>query len=266
MISFAYIFKSARPPAHARAFTAVQLAALALASVLPAWSADHSNLDEGLPTQVEDAYPVAFRSREIQAVFTYESTQDSEDRVIMEPRLEFGVLPNTQLTLHVPFYSGNADRSGSGDVGLGVLYNFNTETLVLPALALAAEADLPSGKDSHGVDTTLKLIVTKTVSASGLDRVHFNLEWKRNASPEADERKNHYVGILGYSRRIGPDTILVADYVREEAAQEDEAANIVELGVRRQLTPLTVLSVGVGAGLGEDSPDFRATFGLQRSF
>jgi hypothetical protein len=31
-------------------------------------------------------------------------------------------------------------------------------------------------------------------------------------------------------------------------------------------TPLTVIAWGVGAGIGEDSPDFRATIGFQHSF
>ncbi len=241
-------------------------AVLVSAWALPASAADHSNLEEGLPTHLEDAYPVAFRGREVQAMFSYERTNESEDRLTIEPRLEVGVARNTQATLRIPFYTGNADRSGSGDVALGALYNFNTETLALPALALAGEAEFPSGKDSHGVDTTLKFIATKTVGSSGLDRIHLNLAWMHNASSEPDERRDRYVGILGYSRRVNADTILVADYVREEEETEGEAANVVELGLRRQLTPLTVLSVGLGAGFGEDSPDFRVTAGYQRSF
>lgn len=233
---------------------------------MPVAAADHSNLEEGLPTHVEDAYPVAYRSREVQAVFSYESTDESEDRLTIEPRLEVGVCRNTQVTLRAPFYAGSADRSGSGDIGLGGLYNFNTETLVLPAFAIAGEAEFPSGKSSSGVDTTLKFIVTKSVTSSGLDRVHLNLAWRHNGSAEPDESSDRLVGVVGYSRRLNADTIVVADYVREEAETEGEAANIVELGVRRQLTPLTVLSLGVGAGLGEDSPGVRITAGYQRSF
>lgn len=239
---------------------------LVFGMVPSASAADHSNLEEGLPTHVEDAYPVAYRSREVQALFSYERTDESEDRLTIEPRLEVGVWRNAQVTLRAPFYAGNADRSGSGDIGLGALYNFNTETLVLPAFAVAGEAEFPSGKNSRGVDTTLKFIFTKSITSSGLDRVHLNLAWKHNSSAEADERSDRFVGVVGYSRRLNADTILVADYVREEAETEDEAANIVEVGVRRQLTPLAVLSLGVGAGIGEESPDVRITAGYQRSF
>ncbi len=264
MITFSLIL----PASHkfVRSLRYFRSAVLFSALAMSVSAADHSNLEEGLPTHLEDAYPVAYRSREVQAMFSYESTSESEDRLTIEPRLEFGVWRNTQVTLRAPFYAGNADRSGSGDIGLGALYNFNTETLVLPAFALAGEAEFPSGKASSGLDSMLKFIVTKSITSSGLDRIHLNLAWKHNASAESDERSDRFVGVVGYSRRLNADTILVADYVREEEETKEEAANIVELGVRRQLTPLTVLSLGVGAGLGEDSPGVRITAGYQRSF
>lgn len=74
------------------------------------------------------------------------------------------------------------------------------------------------------------------------------------------------MAILGYSRRLDADTILVADFVREQKREKNVEANIVEVGIRRQITPLTVLSFGLGAGTGDESPEFRATAGFQRSF
>ena len=32
-----------------------------LLSANPAWSADHRNLEEGIPTTIEDAFPIAYR-------------------------------------------------------------------------------------------------------------------------------------------------------------------------------------------------------------
>ena len=43
------------------------------------------------------------------------------------------------------------------------------------------------------------------------------------------------------------------------------ALNLVEAGLRWQMTPLTVLTAGVGAGFGRDSPDVRATIGFQHA-
>ena len=35
------------------------------------WAADHRNLEEGIPTEIEDASPIAFRSFEQQSRFKY---------------------------------------------------------------------------------------------------------------------------------------------------------------------------------------------------
>jgi hypothetical protein len=45
-----------------------------------------------------------------------------------------------------------------------------------------------------------------------------------------------------------------------------QTANILEVGVRRQVTPLTVLAMGVGTGIGPDSPDVRVTLAFQHTF
>jgi hypothetical protein len=230
------------------------------------WAADHFNLEEGLPTRVEDAYPIAFRGREVQGLFRYEQEADDRDKFTFEPRLEFGIAPNAQLTLHTPFFIGNADREGSGDLKIGGLYNFNTESINIPAFAIAAEGEIPTGKESRGLDTTLKLITTKSISDSGLDRLHLNLAWIHNAGNRTEEREHRYSAILGYSRRLGPDTILVGDFVREQQREEGKNSNIFEIGVRQQITPLTVGTIGVGTGIGEDSPDIILTVGFQQSF
>lgn len=232
----------------------------------PALASDHFNLEEGLPTELEDAYPVGYRGREIQSAVRYDRTRADENQLLLEPRLEFGVAPNTQVTLRVPFYVGNGDRTGSGNIGLGALYNFNTEGLVLPALAIAGEGEIPTGKDSRGFDTALKLILTKSVSQSGLDRVHLNVAWHHNAGNDELEREHRYEAVVGYSRRINADWALVANFVREQEHHRGENSNVVELGTRWQVTPLSVLSFGAGAGIGEESPVARVTIGLQKSF
>lgn len=231
---------------------------------LPA--ADHLNLEEGLPTQLEDAYPIAYRGREIQAHISYEHQDDGKDRVTLQPQFEFGFAPNAQGKITVPFFLGDADKKDSGNLGLEAFYNFNTEGIYLPAFALSARADLPTGREAAGIDTTLKAIATKSVTRTGLDRVHLNAAWKRNAGRGPMEREHMYEIVAGYSRRLGADTVIVADYVREQDEEKGKTFDIIELGVRRQLTPLTVLSAGAGAGLSKHSPDLRLVLGLQKSF
>lgn len=240
--------------------------AVALFGAVDLWAADHINLEEGLPLQVEDAYPIAYRGREIQSSFRYDRTRKDENRLAFSPQLELGILPNTELSIEAPVYFGNADRTGSGDIHVTGLYNFNIESIYLPALALEAEGVIPTGKDNHGFDTGLKFIATKSISQMGTDRIHLNVAWERNAGRLHDEREHRYVAILGYSRRIAADWMILADFVRELERKEKEDSNILELGFRWQVTPLSVVSFGGGAGIGRESPKALAIVGFQKSF
>lgn len=231
-----------------------------------AFAADHMNLEEGSPAQVEDAYPIAHRGREFQTAFQYERTDDDHHRFILDPRVEMGFAPNWQGKVSVPFILGGGDKTDSGNIGVETFYNFNTEGLQLPAFALSARADLPTGRDSAGVDTTVKAILTKSLTKSGLDRMHLNLAWEHNSGAAAGQRDDMYRVILGYSRRLDADTVLVTDFIREQEMERDHEANIFEVGIRRQITPLTLISIGIGVGVADESPDFRAVLGWQRSF
>lgn len=225
---------------------------------------DHVNLEEGLPTSLEDAYPTAYRNREIQFFTRYERTRDGKDRVTLNPRLEFGPFRNTQISIEAPFYTGSADRTGSGDTRLEAFYNFNTESRKVPAFAVAGRITAPSGRNSRGVDTAIKFIATKSIS-NRFDRLHLNLELERNGGARFDERNTLYTAIFGYSGRVGADTVFVADFVRKQERMRGENSNIIEAGIRRQINPLTILTIGAGVGIGEQSPRFQIRIGIQRT-
>ena len=231
-------------------------------------AADHLNLEEGLPVQIEDAYPIGFLGREVQGLARYEHDEDGTDTATFRPVLEVGVWRNAQVAVESDLIAGNGDRTGSGNVAVHGLYNFNTETLAWPALAIKGGVELPTGKSAEGVDTTLKFIATRTLGKSleSLNRVHFNAAWMRNAESQGDERDDHYLLGLGYSRRVHADAILVADYIFEQEWAEDKDLHLLEVGLRYQCTPLSVIAAGVGTGVAEDSPDLRVTLALQQSF
>ena len=236
---------------------------------LPVQAADHQNLEEGLPTDLEDADPIEYLGREAQAQLRYERQRNRRGKNLftLDPRLEYGFVRNGQVAISAPFLLGSGDRTGGGDLTLSALYNFNTESLSLPAFAVSARTEFPTGYDTAGVGTELKFIATKTLgNGSHLDRLHLNVSWLHNTAVHNTQRSDRYRAILGYSRRLGPDTILVTDFERLEELDRGRNDNIVELGIRRQVTPLTVLSIGAGAGIGHDSPDYRITAGFQRSF
>ncbi len=54
------------------------------------FAADHTNLEENIPTQVEDAYPLPYLNREVQAFGRYEQDREGRDLFRWEPRMEIG--------------------------------------------------------------------------------------------------------------------------------------------------------------------------------
>lgn len=245
------------------------IALLLMVSVIPAVASDHANLEENLPTELEDAYPIKFRSREFQGVVRYIDEGDEQHRMVYQPIFEFGIFPNTQMNIAAEFYSGNTDREGSGDVSTELFYNFNTESLWIPATAVAVKAEFPTGEDSRGVDVTTKLILSKMpfVRSTLHHRVHANLIWTHNGGRErGKERSDLFKGIFGVSMRAGKDTTFILDYVREQKEEKHKDSNVVEAGFRRQLTPFTLATLGAGAGIGDDSEKYRVTIGFQHTF
>ncbi|HLE01778.1 MAG TPA: meta-pathway of phenol degradation [Bdellovibrionota bacterium] len=227
---------------------------------------DHTNLEEGVPVRIEDAYPIGYEGREVLVYSSYERTGDGEDRFELTPRLEYGFAHNWQAEFEAPFIFGGTDKTTSGNVDLSLMYNFNTELLWVPAISLKGTAEVPSGIDSAGVDTRAALILTKTLSRSTFfHRLHLNLEWRHNSSPSSEEREDRYVAGLGYQVRLGPNNQLLADVFREQDLKKNKNHNVAEIGLRHQWDPLTVLALGVGAGFADQSPDFRITLGLQRA-
>ncbi len=64
---------------------------------------------------------------------------------------------------------------------------------------------------------------------------------------------------------IGTDDFFILDYFYEEQFEKHKVTQMVELGWRHQYNPLTVMAIGIGSGLTEESPDFRINLSFQRA-
>lgn len=247
----------------------VFLLAITLAPGIPALvqASDHWNLEEELPTEVEDAYASDYLTPELQSLFRYEHLHRGGEHFVLSPRLVYGFAREWQGKVAVPFLFGSGDNTGSGTVSLEVLHQFTQEFTYSPALAFAISLGLPSGVRSHGVDTGLKIIGTKALGKSYLEhRIHINLAWNHNTDPNVNERTDRYAAILGYSHPIPLDLVLVMDFAREQELDRARTANLVEVGFRRMLTPVSVVSLGAGLDVSKEFPGFRVTVGFQYSF
>ncbi len=232
-----------------------------------ALATDHMNLEEQLPTDLEDALPSEYLIPEFQSAFRYECTREHGDRFVLLPRVIYGFAPNWHVKLGVPFLLGSADKTGSGNVELELFKALNDETLHLPIFAVAAGGEFPTGFDTRGGNTSVKFIATKTVGESAtLPRVHVNVSWNHNIGGPSDVRRDSYIALLGYSRFLPGDNVLVMDLEREQELEKGKTANLVEAGLRRMFMGQGVISIGAGAGIGENSPHYRITLGFQYTF
>jgi hypothetical protein len=158
----------------------------------------------------------------------------------------------------------------SGDLHLGLLYNFNTETLKLPAFAVRVEADLPTGVNSRGVDTQMTGIMTRSFNRW---RVHVNAGYTVLGSPQGQERPGTYRAIVAVSYPIGypmrfRETVIASLYTRQSDLRGQSNYTGIEMGLRHQLTSRLVLDAGIGTEfLGpSDRAAVQGTLGLSVGF
>jgi len=234
---------------------------------------DIHDLQRGLPLEVEDTTTTEKRQMQLQAAGRYQLEDNGDDLLFVEPQLQYGFADNFHAEVSYPIIAGSGDRTGAGDVIVGGLYRFLDEKHAgfgddpWPSLAIRGQVELPTGVHSDGFDTFFRFVATKTITeASSQDRLHLNVDWEHNAAAASFERENRFAIILGYSRKLDDKTVVLADIVREQERHEGEDSTILEAGVLRQITDKVTVSGGLGFGLGEDSPDFRATLGVQYSF
>lgn len=246
-------------------FAALTIALLAVA-VSARGADDRYSVENDFPLRMEDAFPLDPGEAYVKLVTRYSHGPDGGDETLVQPEVAIGILPHTDLHISQQYLIGPDDRGGSGDT------NINVQTLLLeqkqgdwwPSLAVEGDVILPTGVGSDGLDTTLELVATQTLTWSPTyDAIHVNLFWNHNAAPDGEtERDDGYAAILGYSRRVAPDTVLLADVLWEQTLDKDDAGQQVEVGVIQSFGEHVQLSAGVGVGLGDDAPDFTATVGV----
>ena len=252
-------------------FRVSALAAAALLSTVPAAVAgDHTNLESGLPVVIEDAYVTPFNSIEAQGYLRYDHLsrgQGDGSQLSIVPRIEWGAARNLQLTLETPYRAGDARDTKQGDVTFSGLYNLNNEGVHLPAISVGAGASTTYGYQNGGAEVSAEFVATKSLGSVGESyiprRLSFNAIYYRNVDRREDDRAGRWRVGVAYAQPVTNDLVLVADVYREEQRTRREAENVAEIGGRYQLDPQTVVSLSVGGGFANQSPDGRFVVGFQ---
>ena len=249
-----------------------RLPTLALTGALAASTAaraDPQSLSTNVPVQIEDALPVRLGTLELQGDNRF--TRDTHNRrgsdlLASSLVLKLGLLPGLQVGLSPSYRFGDQSGADGGNGTVDVLYRFTDNSAYLPALALHGYYAQPYGAGHRSVQYTLRGIATKYLGGSERSpRLHLNISWYRLAQPSPTQRADQLELAVGHSRLVSDSTALVVEVVHGAKPERRARQTIVDVGVRHEMADGWAVSLGVGAGIAQQSPALRAFFAVQRS-
>jgi hypothetical protein len=254
-----------------RPFASAALAAtLAMLLAPPARAQiDYRNLDDERPVATEDAYAVERYAFELLAPYRFEHERLGGDRHVVAPELEYGLIPNGQVSLRVPLAAVNdvgGTQWGLAGIRAAALYNFNMEGPGLPAIAIRTDWTLPVG---NVAGDRLRVMVKGIATRSwGRTRLHVNAAVGLGSDdPSAVESPPRWQASAAVDRTLLRQSVLVIGEL--EASRTLHGAPVqlnAAAGFRWQWTPTLVLDVGVSRRLRSDGPDIGLTAGLSHVF
>lgn len=218
--------------------------------------ADVMNLNEFMPTRLEDSTNIKEKNFEFQLSSDFQN--EDTDQIIFRENIRYGATQRLQLDLIGNQLSGG-NESGSGEIQLGGQY------MILDELSVAPMFALPTGKAAEGIDSHLRFNNSFTLMGSTntpMLQMHFNLDWGHNAQRQASERSDQYLYIAGLSYKFNDSGSLLFDILREELQNKGEESNVVELGTQYEIGSHYLLGLGGGMGFGDESPHWNGILSL----
>ena len=192
---------------------------------------------------------------------------------MFQPQPIIGALNNTQLELSSDVSTDPRSVVGddkSGNLTVGALYNFNTETLNLLAFAARVHLGFPTGVNAKGVDTAVTGVMTRSF---GRWRTHLNVGYTFLGSPQGQERTGTYRVVAAVSYPLGyptsfRDTIIANVFTRQSDLVGQRNPTGIGIGLRHQVSSRVVADIGIGSELfgPADRSVFFSTLGLSVGF
>jgi hypothetical protein len=218
--------------------------------------ADVMNLNEFMPTRMEDSKVIQERGLEFQVSSNFKK-QDT-DEIIFRENVRYGAKKNLQLEMIANQLTGGSEK-GSGEIQLGGQYD------VIPQLGISPMIMLPTGKSEDGVDTHLRFNNSTTFIGSPNTpylQLHINFDWAHNSQNAPDERANHNLYVTGISYKFNDSGSVLLDVIREEEQEEGVESNMLELGTQYDIGSHYLLGLGGGIGFGDESPHWNGILSL----
>jgi len=253
----------------ARFALAASTAALAFASKAAAQE-DFRSADLDRPIMVEDANPIEFRAWEFE-VGSRGGLQDGSRWLQGALELKAGLFRNTQIGIALEPALERTDASGTTRSGLEsvsahVFYGLRRETVSGPALALRIDGFTPGTGTVGHTDPQLGL---KGVASRSFGRLRLHGNAGYVVSSQADGG-DYWRGGLGGDYPWGLfSRALLADVYAEVPTSGARARVWTELGMRIQISNVSVLDVGLATRLDEwnaGTPNLGLVLGFARVF
>ncbi|HXH74743.1 MAG TPA: hypothetical protein VNJ08_07240 [Bacteriovoracaceae bacterium] len=229
--------------------------------------ADVMNLNEFMPTRLEDASPMKEKTTSFQYSSFFEE-HGPEDRHVHRPNLRYGVTEQLQLDAMATLFSG-VDEEQSGEIDIGGLYQISRSNNWVPIFAINPLFTFPTGKGSKGEDFQYKIIMSSTIKGTPdapVTQVHLNVNHSYNDERKFQERLHQLAYAIGFAHRLSPNTALIADIIREEETTKNETTDVLEIGIHQSLGGGFQTGIGIGAGLSKESPSWTGVLGLEKQF
>jgi hypothetical protein len=249
--------------------SAALVAALAQGSGVRAQE-DFRAADLDRPTKVEDANPIELRAWEIE-VGSRASAREGSRRVETVVELKAGLLRNTQFGVELTPVLERVGSGGGTEAGLEaasahLFYGLRRETVSGPALALRIDASTPGTGVVGHADPQLGF---KGVASRSLGRLRLHGNGGYVVATDADGG-DYWRGGLGGDYPWGLfSRALLADVYAEIPTSGTRARVWTELGMRIQISNVSVLDVGLATRLDEweaGDPNVELVLGLARVF
>jgi hypothetical protein len=240
---------------------------------------DYFNLDAERPVAVEDALPIERHAFELQlAPLRVEGEPDGTKTWSVAPELAYGILPRTDVSLHVPLILSRdgalgGDVSGLSGLELEVFHNLNLETRTIPALALRGGVALPvGGLGPESARSTLGAVATRSFTGPRRAlRLHANAEitaGEAAAEEDAGADGTRWRAGLALDRTFVFQSFLIVGnvYADRPLVEGADTRWIAGAGIRYQVTPRLAVDAGVERRLGDEGPDWAFTLGTANAF
>lgn len=222
--------------------------------------ADVMNLNEFMPTRLEDSKVIKAKFLEVQLSSDFQKMD--QDEIIFRENVRYGVSEKFQMEMLSNHISGGGEE-GSGEILLGGQYDIIDEIAISPMIVF------PTGKKEEGIDTHLKINQSSTILGSTntpMLQFHINVDWAHSNHRNSGERADHYFYATGLSYLFSDSGSVIVDIFREEDQQKDIEINMLELGTQYDVGSHYLVGIGAGVGIGDQSPAWSGIFTILKPF